>query len=205
MKIKICGIRNVQEAQNLATLNVDYFGIIFAKSKRQVSLELALEIAEIFKKNDKKIVALFTKDEKDRISKIISKIDFDVIQLHDDFSLEFCKNLQAEFKNIQIWRVFSVMNALPRDVKEFAECSFLPLFDTKGKKKGGNNATFDWSILSKNLGYKYALAGGLNLENLKEAVKLKPYILDLNSGVESDEQKDVKKVKTAIKLIKGKK
>lgn len=205
MKIKICGIRNVQEAQNLATLDVDYFGIIFAKSKRQVSLKLALEIAEIFKKNDKKIVALFTKDEQDGICEIISKVDFDIIQLHDDFSLEFCKNLQVEFNDIQIWRVFSVMNSLPRDVKEFVKCSFLPLFDTKGEKKGGNNATFDWGILSKNLGYKYALAGGLNLENLKEAVKLKPYILDLNSGVESGKQKDVEKVKTVIRLIKGKK
>lgn len=205
MKIKICGIRNVQEARDLATFDVDYFGIIFAKSKRQVDLNLALKIAEIFKKHDKKIVGLFTKDEEDKIYETIRKVDFDVIQLHDDFSLDFCLNLHSRLKNTEIWRVFSVKDTLPCDAKMFAKHSFLPLFDTKGEKKGGNSIAFDWSILRQNLGYKFALAGGLSLENLPEAIKLKPYLLDINSGVESGERKDVEKVKAVINLIKGRK
>lgn len=203
MEIKVCGIRSVDEATLLKDLEIDYFGIIFAKSQRKVDLKTAIKIADIFKKNNKKIVALFTKQEENIIFEVLENINFDVIQLHDSFDLNFCKKLQNIYKNTQIWRVFSVLDTLGLEYKSFLDENFLPLFDTKGKLKGGNGEKFNWDILKVLPKKSFIIAGGLGEDNCLEAMKLNPKALDFNSKVETNNQKDIKKIKNIIKLIKG--
>lgn len=194
MKLKVCGIKSTDEALILKDLNIDYYGLIFAKSKRQVSLETAQKIVQVLK--PKKIVAVITKQE--NIAKILEVIKPNVVQLHDEFELKFCMSLQE--KGFEVWRVFSVLDTLP-NTDDFVQKNIKILFDTKGANKGGNNLSFNWEILN-NFKHPFILAGGLKRDNILKAKSYKPSILDLNSGVETNGYKDKTKVQEIINLIK---
>lgn len=200
--IKVCGIRSVEEAKELKDLDVDYFGLIFAKSVRRVDVETAKNIRDIFKKAGKKIVGVFT-DEME-LDAVKDKIDLDVYQLHGEFGNSSCISLLSGGK--EVWRVFSVSDSLP----EFGNFEnllkkekFFPLFDTFGKKRGGNGVAFNHKILRDLPPFSFIIAGGLSEENCLEANSYKPYVLDFNSKVETGDKKDKQKIENIIDILKG--
>ena len=194
-KLKICGIRSTEEILELVNLDIDYFGCIFAKSPRQVSVDLAKNITDIAHKHNKKTVGVFVNSQAEEIKKIRDMVNLDVIQLHGDESPEFCRKLGGK-----IWKVFRVFDEIP-DIEPYKEYIEYPLFDTKGKDYGGNGIVFDWNIL-KNLGFPYILAGGLSFDNIKDALKYKPAVLDVNSKVEINNRKNKKLILNIIDIIK---
>lgn len=202
--IKVCGIRSTNEASELKDLDIDFFGLIFATSKRKVDIKTAKEIVKIFKSRSKKVVGVFTNI--DEFNLIKDKIEFDVYQLHGDFSFEFCKNLLKEQK--EVWRVFMIKDKLP-DFKEFKALfkykNFYPLFDTKGKKMGGNGEVFNHNLIKSFPKNSFIVAGGLSEENCQEVAKLNPYVLDFNSKVETDDKKDKNKIQNIIEILRSKK
>lgn len=202
MYIKVCGIRTETEARQLANLPIDYFGLIFAESKRKLTLAKAKKIADIFLQNNKKLVALVTLQELDFIENILAAIDFSVIQLHDNFDLNFCQNLHKRHSHLKLWRTFSVNNRLPKnDIYKFLDEGFIPLLDTKGNLKGGNGVAFDWQILTKLPKNSFVLAGGLSHENTIRAMSFNPYCLDFNSKLETANKKDLDKVMQVLQLV----
>ena len=194
-KLKICGIRSIEEILELAELDIDYFGCIFANSPRQVSVELAKKITETAHKYNKKTVGVFVNSSADEIREIRNAAKLDIIQLHGDESPNFCKKLGGT-----IWKVFRVFDKIP-DILPYKEYIEYPLFDTKGKEHGGNGIVFDWSIL-ENLNYPYILAGGLSEKNIKDALKYNPAVLDVNSRVEINNRKDKKLILDIINIVK---
>ena len=194
-KLKICGIRSMEEILELAELDIDYFGCIFARSPRQVSGELAKKITETAHKYNKKTVGVFVNSSVDEIREIRNAVKLDIIQLHGDETPEFCKKLGGT-----IWKVFRVFDKIP-DILPYKEYIEYPLFDTKGKEHGGNGIVFDWSIL-ENLNYPYILAGGLSEKNIKDALKYNPAVLDVNSRVEINNRKDKKLILDIINIVK---
>ena len=194
-KLKICGIRSMEEILELAELDIDYFGCIFAKSPRQVSVDLAKKITETAHQYNKKTVGVFVNSSVDEIREIRNAAKLDIIQLHGDESPNFCKKLGGT-----IWKVFRVFDKIP-DILPYKEYIEYPLFDTKGKEHGGNGIVFDWSIL-ENLNYPYILAGGLSEKNIKDALKHNPAVLDVNSRVEINNRKDKKLILDIINIVK---
>ena len=194
-KLKICGIRSMEEILELAELDIDYFGCIFAKSPRQVSVDLAKKITETAHQYNKKTVGVFVNSSVDEIREIRNAAKLDIIQLHGDESPNFCKKLGGT-----IWKVFRVFDKIP-DILPYKEYIEYPLFDTKGKEHGGNGIVFDWSIL-ENLNYPYILAGGLSEKNIKDALKYNPAVLDVNSRVEINNRKDKKLILDIINIVK---
>ena len=194
-KLKICGIRSMEEILELAELDIDYFGCIFAKSPRQVSVDLAKKITETAHKYNKKTVGVFVNSSADEIREIRNAVKLDVIQLHGDETPDFCKKLGGI-----IWKVFRVFDKIP-DILPYKEYIEYPLFDTKGKEHGGNGIVFDWDILEK-LNYPYILAGGLSEKNIKDALKYNPAVLDVNSRVEINNRKDKKLILDIINIVK---
>ena len=194
-KLKICGIRSMEEILELAELDIDYFGCIFAKSPRQVSVDLAKKITETAHKYNKKTVGVFVNSSVDEIREIRNAAKLDIIQLHGDESPNFCKKLGGT-----IWKVFRVFDKIP-DILPYKEYIEYPLFDTKGKEHGGNGIVFDWDILEK-LNYPYILAGGLSEKNIKDALKYNPAVLDVNSRVEINNRKDKKLILDIINIVK---
>lgn len=199
MKIKICGIKTLSEAKAVCECEfrgkrVDFIGLIFAPSKRQVSVELAKEIASLAKGYGIKAVGVFKDLEQ---AKSVAKMGFlDAVQVYEKVEK------RADFAPCEVWQVFSVNDALPELEGDFD----LALFDYKGKELGGNGLSFEWGILSPLLNSRicFGIAGGLGEENAKKASELAPALLDFNSKLE-DEQgfKQPSKIIKVLEQIYG--
>ena len=195
--VKICGIKTPKEAREVASLDVDFLGAIFAKSKRQVSAQTAREIAGIAHEAGKKCVGVFAGQSDCEIMEICEFASLDVVQIHGEVSSNLYANLKA--MGLEVWRVYSVLNALP--AIDTALCD-MPLFDCKGENAGGNGTSFDWEIL-RAVKFDFGMAGGIGEHNVCEAIKFNPRVLDLNSKVEDENGiKSAEKIKKILELIK---
>ncbi|WP_297936593.1 phosphoribosylanthranilate isomerase [uncultured Campylobacter sp.] len=196
--VKICGIKTPAEARDVASLDVDFLGAIFAKSKRQVSTQTAREIADIVHAVGKKCVGVFAGQSDCEIMEICEFVSLDVAQIHGEVSSNLYENLKA--MGLEVWRVYSVLDALP--TVDTALCD-MPLFDCKGENAGGNGISFDWEIL-RAVKFDFGMAGGIGEHNAHEAIKFNPRVLDLNSKVEDENGiKSVDKIKKILELIKA--
>ena len=195
--IKICGIKTPAEAREVASLDVDFLGAIFAKSKRQVSTQTAREITGIAHAAGKKCVGVFARQSDYEIMEICEFAALDVAQIHGEISSNLYANLKA--MGLEVWRVYSVLDALP--AVDTALCD-MPLFDCKGENAGGNGVSFDWEIL-REVKFDFGMAGGIGEHNARKAIKFNPRVLDLNSKVEDENGiKSAVKIKKILELIK---
>ncbi|MBU8769938.1 phosphoribosylanthranilate isomerase [Cytobacillus oceanisediminis] len=194
MKVKICGIRDISTALFAIENGADALGFVFAESKRKINPEAAGEIirelpGEVLK------VGVFVNETKATIEEIANVSGINVIQLHGDETPEFCSSF-----SLPVIKALSVGS--PDDLSQLDEfsCEYILLDSPKGKYRGGNGVSFDWSILNKPLqDKKMILAGGLNPENVGEGIKAaNPYMVDVSSGVETEGKKDPEKIKRFI-------
>jgi phosphoribosylanthranilate isomerase len=187
MQIKICGMRDAQNIQDLLELQPDYIGFIFyPNSKRFISIDafLALNLDSYTTQK----VGVFVNEDIKKVIQIATLAELDYIQLHGDETVEYCENLKyLDFKIIKAFGIhekfdFQVLN-------EYQEVCEYFLFDTKTNEYGGSGKTFDWKLLDQySLNKKIFLSGGLKLEHLA-SIKSLPYYskiqaLDFNSQLE---------------------
>ncbi|WP_082198645.1 phosphoribosylanthranilate isomerase [Campylobacter mucosalis] len=121
----------------------------------------------------------------------------DVAQIHGEIS----ENLYLNLKDLgcEIWQALSVGEVLP-NVTKFAD---LVLYDCKGENLGGNGKSFNWNLLKNLKPFSFGLAGGIGEENVSEALKFNPKIIDINSKVEDENlQKIPQKVERILQIIK---
>ncbi|WP_276883114.1 phosphoribosylanthranilate isomerase [Campylobacter cuniculorum] len=197
MKLKICGIKDEQNAKQLSALEVDFLGLIFSKSPRQVDLKKAKRLCEIIHQNSKKAIGVFVDESLDFILKAVETAKLDGVQIYDLIS----KSMFELFKEKKLF-VLQVIRVGERLELPSAIYADMILFDTKGQFKGGNGVRFDWTLL-KNFKKDFAIAGGIGLENVQELKKLQPKIIDVNSKFENAEGlKDVEKIKQFIRELK---
>lgn len=200
-KIKICGIRRSEDIFYLNEYMPDYAGFIFAKSKRQVSIQ---DVECLVKDLDKRIkkVGVFVNNPKDFILQAVNSCSLDVIQLHGDESPEFVEDIRTEFTNkpVSIWKVFRVKDIGSLcGMDKYKVDAFLLDTYTEGSY-GGAGMVFNWEIAieAKKHG-NIILAGGLVPDNINEAIqKVIPYAVDTSSGVETEGIKDRTKIKDFV-------
>lgn len=213
MKIKICGLTTLNDIKIVNKYLPDYVGFVFAKSKRNITIETAKRLKENL---DSRIlsVGVFVNEEIDTIRMLCDLKCIDIIQLHGDEDILYIKELKKYvlhpiIKAVRIQSLEQIINA-----------SLLPveylLFDTYIKDAyGGSGKTFDLNMLADafnemqgNSSLKYFLAGGIHSENFfhiwKEISKKCsiPYAIDVSSGVESNGKKDEYKVANMIQMVK---
>lgn len=197
MKIKICGIKNENEAKIINECMPDIAGFVFASGKRQIDINKAKILKKIINP-EIETAGIFVEQNEDEILEIYNEKIIDIIQLHGDYDEQTIKNLK-EKTNAKIIKVIRVKEGFYK-IETLAD--FI-LFDTYSKDKyGGLNKTFDWNIkIISNV--PYFVAGGINENNIIEMVKkLTPYGVDISSGVEVDGFKTKEKVFNIIKIIK---
>jgi phosphoribosylanthranilate isomerase len=200
-KIKICGIRRSDDISYLNEYMPDYAGFIFAKSKRQLSIQEAEFLVKNLDKSIEK-VGVFVNSPKDFILQAVNSCSLDVIQLHGDESPEFVEDIKAEFINkpVSIWKVFRVKDIDSLcDIDKYKVDAFL--LDTYTEASyGGAGIVFNWdlAIAAKKHG-NIILAGGLVPDNINEAIqKVIPYAVDTSSGVETEGIKDRTKIRDFV-------
>lgn len=197
LKIKICGIKNENEAKIINECMPDIAGFVFASGKRQIDINKAKILKKIINP-EIETAGIFVEQNEDEILEIYNEKIIDIIQLHGDYDERTIKNLK-EKTNAKIIKVIRVKE----DFYKIETLADFILFDAYSKDKyGGLNKTFDWNIkIISNV--PYFVAGGINESNVVEmAEKLAPYGVDISSGVEVDGFKTKEKVFNIIKIIK---
>lgn len=205
MLVKVCGMRNVQNIQEVLALEPDFLGLIFySKSPRYVPEEMSMALNFGFGKTKK--IGVFVNYAEEQILRIAKLFHLDGVQLHGNEPSELCKNLKNS--GLLVFKAFGI-NAeddLERSEEYQSTCDFL-LFDTKTKSYGGAGRKFDWEILSHYHGeLPFLLSGGLSEEDA-EAVKAfnhpKMVGIDLNSRFEiSPAMKDIDRLRTMFQLVR---
>jgi phosphoribosylanthranilate isomerase len=203
-KVKICGITNYNDAKICIDAGADALGFVFYKnSKRYIT---PIKAKEIIKKIPPFIskVGVFVNENFENIIEIANLIKIDYIQLHGYETPEFCKKISNYYPVIK-----AILIKDENDLKQFKiykkYVNFL--LDTKTESFGGSGKSFNWNLI---LNYKekignFILSGGLNKDNIVDAIKLlNPYAVDISSGVEkSAGKKDKRKVEEFISIVKS--
>lgn len=201
MELKICGLRNQDDIDLISKLQIDYAGLIFAKSPRQVNAKQGALYARQLQQSGKKVVGVFVEETITEIILIAQSCQLHVIQVHRLLTTGEKKMLKKELPHIEIWQVVSVDNTLPKEMENIVQDIHLVLFDAKGILAGGNGIRFDWKIL-KDVTYRFGIAGGIDVCDMKKVASYHPAVIDMNSKLELHQQKDANKVKQALKMWK---
>ena len=185
-KIKICGIRRLEDVYIVNKYKPDYIGFIFAHNKvRTISLNDALMFKEKLN-NDIIAVGVFRNNDINEVIEIANSNAIDMIQLHGDETSNYILELKKHTK-LPIIKAYNNY--------EYADYA---LFDNVDPGKG---MTFDWNNIKRDK--EFFLAGGIDLSNIDLALKLNPYAIDISSGVETNGFKDEEKIKEVIKKVRS--
>ena len=201
MRVKICGITNNEDAHAAVEYGADALGFVFAKSPRQITKEQARDIiAEL--PPFVSPVGVFVDEMADMIKEICDFCGIQTVQLHGNEQPSYLKELEG-YKLIKAFRVKEEDDLKP--LANYKTHAFLLDSYVKGVM-GGTGTSFNWEIARK--AHKYGtiiLSGGLTPENVKDAIQVvKPYAVDVSSGVESSPgKKDKSLVKRFIENAKG--
>ena len=206
VEIKICGINSYESAK--ASIGAEYIGFVFyPKSPRFLNAFDAKEIASYLNPTQKK-VGLFVNADINVIKHISDFVNLDMIQLHGDETIEDIKIIKKMIKK-------PIIKALPvnthkdiKNSKKIEEVCDMILFDSKTNLgiSGGTGNTFNWNLLKNlKLKKKWMLAGGLNINNIEDALLItNAPVIDVSSGVERKKGiKCEKKIKNLINYLKN--
>ena len=200
-KIKICGIKTLDDALAAIDAGADYLGFNFyPKSVRFIEKQTCADITSVLKTAypQIKLVGVFVNSSVEEVKGILETCLLDLAQLHGDETVAMLDALDG--------KAFKAFRGIPESIDGFAG-SWSPAFLVDASVKGlygGSGVTADWNGAAE-LAKKYPLllAGGLTPENVAEAVgRVKPWGVDVASGVESEPgKKDASKMKTFVKAI----
>ena len=194
VKIKICGLKRLEDIEFANRYKPDYVGFVFAESKRKVDHNLAKQMkAKLCE--DIQSVGVFVDADISEILKLCSDGTIDIAQLHGMENKEYIKTLK-EKTDYKLKIIKAIEVSENTDFSEYDDSLADYLLLDSGK---GSGKTFDWQLIRKNLKKEFFLAGGLNSENITQAIgEVRPYAIDLSSGVETDGFKDEYKIKKVM-------
>ena len=208
-KIKMCGISKVETIPAIIDAKPDYMGLVFVPSKRQVTVEQAKTLVEELHKqyavryNSEtiKTVGVFVNETVENLLKIAEEVKLDVIQLHGDEDESFIQILKEQ-SNVEVWKAVQVRSAA--DAEKWIDSSAdMLLFDAYHKdERGGTGEVFDWSSLDE-FERPFMLAGGIDSTNVARAIRtVRPYGIDISSGIETNGVKDDEKMKAFTNIAR---
>ena len=254
-KVKMCGISKVETISAVLEAKPDYMGLVFAPSKRQVTVDQAKTLVEELHKqygnrysreevqcsNDVvqdgavigavqegtatgdahegtltstenasptlihqeaiKTVGVFVNETLENLVTIATEVNLDVVQLHGDEDEAFIQSLK-ERTNVEVWKAVQIRSAADAETWIDSSADML-LFDAYHKdERGGTGEVFDWSCLDE-FERPFMLAGGIDSTNVARAIRtVRPYGIDISSGIETDGVKDDEKITAFTKLVR---
>jgi phosphoribosylanthranilate isomerase len=205
-KIKICGLKEKKEIEYVNLAKPDYAGFVFAGTKRKIDFKTAKTLRSLLDKNIKS-VGVFVDEPEENVVSLCKERVIDLIQLHGDEDENYidvlrgktgCKIIKAVRYPVKTSGDGKRKESKPAfaDFQLPSKPDFL-LFDSGA----GSGKTFDWTLIPKTA-KPFFLAGGLNKDNIAEALEFQPYCVDLSSGVETDGKKDFDKIIEIVKAVR---
>lgn len=208
-RVKICGITDVTHAQAAAEAGADLIGVVFAPSPRRVTPEKAKAIAAAAKEHGLPVVGVFVNTLAAEVNSLAADCGLDWVQLSGDEDTDCCRQVRRPLiKAIHIapdWNEERLLTHLESRQRELRHHPPIYLLDTHVEEKyGGTGKAFSWDI-ARPAAEKYPviIAGGLDPENVGRVVtELKPWGVDVSSGVESGGTKDIEKIKAFVAAVR---
>ena len=186
MKIKICGLFRACDIEYVNEILPDYIGFVFAKSKRQVPLEHARFLKSRLDPQIK-AVGVFVDAELAFIEEVLQEGIIDMVQLHGSETEDYIEQINAP-----VIKAIRIGDPIPQNADYL-------LFDGQ---TAGSGIPFDWSLIPQT-DKPFFLAGGIRAENLSQAMQLKPFAIDVSSGVETDGLKDRDKIEKIVRSVRN--
>lgn len=204
VKVKICGNTRPEDAKEAVRLGADYLGLIFAESKRRITVPEAKKIIAGVS-GFQNFVGVFADQLRDEVLKIAEALNLNLLQFHGSEAPEFCDYFIK--KKFQVIKTIKVRDeSFAAGLSDFKVPYFL-LDAYSPRTLGGSGKAFDWEWVSPQFCLKHQvfLAGGLTAENVRGAIQqVRPYAVDAVSGVESRAGiKDWSKLKKFMAAVKG--
>ena len=181
-RIKICSITRVEDARAAVVAGADAIGLVFApKSPRVVSIEQARDIAAVVPPFVS-VVGLFVDDSEERVREVLNGVRLSLLQFHGSEAPEQCRLFDRPY--IKAIRMRPDVN-LSAEEQRYADATGLLLDAFDDGIAGGTGRTFDWTQIPARRTKSIVLAGGLNADNVAEAIRrVRPDAVDVSSGVE---------------------
>jgi phosphoribosylanthranilate isomerase len=210
-RIKICGITEMEQAIYAARAGADLIGLVFATSKHRVSRENARLISETIHNlpNGTAVVGVFVNEETILVNDIADYCHLDWVQLSGDETWDYCRHItRPVIKTVHVSEGKKTEQILDeiKDGHSFSrQHKVMFLMDTKTSTGyGGTGQSFDWRIAEEAASrYPVIVAGGLTPENIGNLVKrIKPWGVDVSSGVEENGRKSERKITNFITTVK---
>lgn len=198
VRIKICGITSPEDAVAAAEAGADAIGMVFAPSRRQISPVISREICRALPPFVSK-VGVFVDEEIKKVREIAEFCGLDTLQFHGDEPLMYCRQFSQTV--VKAFRIKD-KESLAR-VQEYAQYAVL-LDSFAPGQTGGTGVAFSWELaMQAAKGRRVILAGGLHEKNVLSAIEtVRPYAVDVSSGVETEGKKDTAKIKRFITTIR---
>lgn len=196
-KIKICGLRRIEDIEYANELHPDYVGFVFSLSKRKISCAFAKMLIGNLDPTIKS-VGVFVDEKIDFVIDVATSLNLACVQLHGYENESYIKDLK-KVTTAEVWKALKIRSA---DDISFETVADKILLDSS---IGGSGIPFDWNLL-ENFQFKkdIVLAGGLNILNVEDGIrKIRPYAVDISTGVESDGYKDFTKMKKFIEKVRS--
>lgn len=203
IKLKVCGMRNTENIEELIKLQPDFIGFIFhEKSSRNVT-----DIIEVDFPNNIKKVGVFVDENEQFITSKINKYNLNAVQLHGLESPQFCKEIKNSplgrglRSGLKVFKAFNIHSRFNFEIlKEYEPFCDYFLFDAFGEKAGGNGVVFNWDLLNQYIGkIPFLLSGGIDETMANQIKKIKhPQFagIDINSKFETaSAYKKINKIK----------
>jgi len=200
-RVKICGIKTLQDALAICELGADALGFVFyEKSPRYITVESA---AEIIKKLPPFItcVGLFVNATPDYVKNVFHYARLDLLQFHGNESVDYCQSINLPYiKAVRIVESGQVEKA----AIDYPLAKGLLVDAYKAGVPGGTGETFDWALLPSYCTKPIILAGGLNCQNIVSAINcISPFAVDVSGGVECEKgKKDLIKVANFLQEVR---
>ncbi|MCQ2373120.1 MAG: phosphoribosylanthranilate isomerase [Phascolarctobacterium sp.] len=209
-KIKICGLKRIEDVEMVNRYLPDFCGFIidFPKSHRNLTPDQVRELVKYLRNEQVMPIGVFVNEKPEVVAELLNDGTIVAAQLHGNEDNAYIAKLRT-LTDKTIIKAFPIKNEeIFLEVKQTA-ADFILLDQGQG-----SGETFDWSLLSKEAAKdiidcnninkrKWFLAGGLNQNNIEKAIKLfHPYAVDLSSAVETDNFKDEEKVKNIIEIVR---
>ncbi len=199
-KVKICGVNDLSILEEIVNLEIDFVGFIFfGKSPRNVNNNF-LELLNDFNFKKTKPVCVYVNPDEEFVYKTSSYLNNPILQFHGDEDSSFCESFGLEY-----WKAIRI-----KDKKDFVElknydsASAILMENHKDGFYGGTGESFNWELL-KNINtdrHNLILSGGINSQNVDNALTTKSWCIDINSGVESEVgKKDINLIKNIVNKI----
>ena len=205
MKVKLCGLRRMEDIRYVNEFVPDYVGFVFAKSRRQVTPVQAAALRRALAAPIQ-AVGVFVNEAPETVARIARDVFLNAVQLHGDEDAAYIARLRALLPpGTNLWKAVRVQKESDLQHAQSYGADLI-LFDAFSKDAyGGTGKTADWSLFGRvSPPRPFFLAGGLHAGNLREAVRqVRPDGVDLSGGIETNGVKDREKIKQILSIIRG--